>query len=119
VAHTVERWADEDAAATVADRTLAARTLAGTALLIHRGPMADRGPALGVLNADVPGRVQALLIPPPRRRVGTATALIALALTSILAAAAVQHLGERLFEHAVAEARVTVSAGDGAGSPSL
>src|SRR5690348_15260993 len=35
VAHAVERWADEDAASTLADRTLAARTLARTALLIH------------------------------------------------------------------------------------
>jgi Zn-dependent protease with chaperone function len=109
VAHTVERWADEDAAAAVADRTLAARTLARTALLVHRGTIALPGAALGVLNADVPGRVHALLAPPPRRRPGTATALVALALTSMLAAAAVQHLGERLFEHAAAGSHVGVS----------
>jgi Zn-dependent protease with chaperone function len=106
VAHTVERWADEDAAATVADRTLAARTLARTALLIHRGPTVVPGTTLGLMNADVPGRVQALLAPPPRRRPGAVAALVALALTCTLAAGAVQHLGERLFEHAAAPVHV-------------
>ena len=36
VAQAVERWADEDAACALADRTLAARTLARTALLMHQ-----------------------------------------------------------------------------------
>jgi Zn-dependent protease with chaperone function len=109
VAHTVERWADEDAAGAVADRTLTARTLARTALLMHRGPTVVPGAALGLMNADVPGRVQALLSPPSRRRPGAVAALATLALASMLAAIAVQHLGERLFEHAAAESRVTVS----------
>jgi Peptidase family M48 len=98
VAHSVERWADEDAA--VADRPLAARTLARTALLVHRGQASVPGSAIGVMHADVPARVQALLAPPPRPRPGTVAALAALALTCTLAAAAVQHLGEQLFEHA-------------------
>jgi Zn-dependent protease with chaperone function len=100
VAHAVERWADEDAATVLADRTLAARTLAQTALLMHRRTRGVPGTALGVLNADVPARVQALLAAPPRRRPTVVAALVALALTCTLGAAAVQHSGERLFEHA-------------------
>ena len=82
------------------DRRLAARTLARTALLMHRRPHDVPATALGVLNADVPDRVEALLAPPPRRRPAAASALVALTLTCMLAAAAVQHTGERLFEHA-------------------
>jgi Zn-dependent protease with chaperone function len=100
VAQAVERWADEDAASAMADRTLAARTLARTALLMHQRTRGLSDSALGVLNADVPTRVQALLAPPPRRRPTVAAALAALALTCTLGAAAVQHSGERLFEHA-------------------
>ena len=100
VAQAVERWADEDAASALADRTLAARTLARTALLMHQRTRGLSGSALGVLNADVPARVRALLAPPPRRRPTVAATLAALALTCTLGAAAVQHSGERLFEHA-------------------
>ena len=100
VAQAVERWADEDAASALADRTLAARTLARTALLMHQRTRGLSGTALGVLNADVPARVRALLAPPPRRRPTVAAALAALALACTLGAAAVQHSGERLFEHA-------------------
>ena len=100
VAHAVERWADEDAANALADRTLAARTLARTALLMHQRPTRAPESALGVLNADVPARVQALLAPAPRRRPAVVTLLVTLALTCTLGAAAVQHFGERLFEHA-------------------
>ena len=100
VAHTVERWADEDAATAVTDRRLAARTLARTALLMHqRSTRAPEG-ALGVLTADVPTRVQALLAPPPRRQPAVVGLLVTLALTCIFGAAAVQRSGERLFEHA-------------------
>ena len=100
VAHAVERWADEDAAHAVADRRLAARTLATTALLVPRGSTALPGSALGVLNSDVPGRVEALLAPRPRRRPATVGALVALVLTGVAAAVVVQQSGERLFEHA-------------------
>ena len=100
VAHTVERWADEDAANALADRTLAARTLARTALLMHQRPTRAPESALGVLTADVPTRVQALLAPAPRRQPAVVTVLVSLALTCTLGAAAVQHFGERLFEHA-------------------
>ena len=100
VAHAVERWADEDAAGAVDDRRLAARTVARSALLIHRGPSGVSPTTLGVLHGDVPGRVQALLAPPPRRRPAALAALAALALSCVLSAAAVQQFGERLFEHA-------------------
>jgi len=100
VAQAVERWADEDAAGALADRTLAARTLARTALLMHQRTRGVPNTALSVLDADVPARVQALLAPPPRRRPTVAAALAALALVCALGAAAVQHSGERLFEHA-------------------
>jgi beta-lactamase regulating signal transducer with metallopeptidase domain len=100
VAQAVERWADEDAAAALADRALAARTLARTALLMHQRPTRAPRTALGVLTADVPTRVQALLAPPPRRRPAVVTLLVALALLCTFGAVAVQHAGERLFEHA-------------------
>jgi Zn-dependent protease with chaperone function len=100
VAHTVERWADEDAATAVTDRRLAARTLARTALLMHQRPTRAPKSALGVLTADVPTRVQALLAAPPRRQPAAVTVLVTLALICTVGAAAVQHLGERLFEHA-------------------
>ena len=90
--------------------TLAARTLARTALLMHRRPRGVPATALGVLNANVPDRVEALLAPPPRRRPAAASALVALALTCMLAAAAVQHTGERLFEHAGTPTHTTTAA---------
>jgi hypothetical protein len=110
VAHAVERWADEEAATAVDDRRLAARTLARTALLIHRRPNDVPATALGVLNANVPERVEALLGPPPRRRPAAASALVALTVTCMLAAAAVQHTGERLFEHAGTPTHTTPAA---------
>jgi hypothetical protein len=97
VDHAVERWADEDAAA-ITGRRVTARTLARAGLLRHRH--AALGPALGVVSADLPGRVRALLEPPPRSRPLTTTTLLALILTCALSAVAVQHLGERLFERA-------------------
>ena len=98
VGRAVERWADEDAARAAADRGLAARTLARTALLARGRPAPPLGAALGVLRSDVPGRVHALLRPPPRRRRGVAGLLVVLTLTCVLAAVAVQQSGERLFE---------------------
>jgi Zn-dependent protease with chaperone function len=110
VAHSVERWADEDAAAAVADRPLAARTLARTALLVRRGQAGVPGSALGVMYADVPARVQALLAPPPRRRPAAVAALVGLTLICTVATATVQHLGEQLFEDAGMPTQVSVGA---------
>ena len=117
VAHTVERWADEDAAHAVADRRLAARTLARTALLVRRGPTGRPGSVLGVLDSDVPDRVESLLAPPPHRRPAVVVALVALVLAGVVAAVVVQQCGERLFEHAFTPpaAQATASPSDGPG----
>ncbi|MCC9311001.1 M56 family metallopeptidase [Kitasatospora sp. RB6PN24] len=65
--YAVERWADEEAAEAVGDRTLLARALARAALAgqpAHPAPAATGGP--------VPRRVRALLSrPPARRRTGS------------------------------------------------
>jgi hypothetical protein len=71
VAYLVERWADEDAAATVDDRDLVAQAVARAALAA-----ADSGPvkALGMHSGAAVDRVQALAEPAPapqrRRLVG-------------------------------------------------
>ncbi|MDX3075865.1 M48 family metalloprotease [Streptomyces sp. MI02-7b] len=65
-AFVLERWADEEAAATTGDRTVVARAVARAALATSR---ARRHP--GALAADggpVPRRVRALLAPPRRLR---------------------------------------------------
>jgi Zn-dependent protease with chaperone function len=102
VDYTVERWADEHAAAATNDRALVARTIAQVALLAEteaagagRRPAAA-GLALGIawpratrlslaLAGPVPRRVAALLSTPPRRQ---RLLLGACALAVLVAAAA-------------------------------
>jgi len=98
VRHAVERWADEDAARAVADRRLVARTLARTALLIRAAPVA--GVPLPAVGGDVPGRVRALLEPPPRQRVAPLFVLVALLVVATMAAGTVQRRGDELLDHA-------------------
>jgi len=98
VRHTVERWADEDAARAVADRRLVARTLARTALLIRARTVAPV--PLPAVGGDVPGRVRALLEPPPRPRVVPLAVLIVLLVASTGAAGTVQRRGDELLGHA-------------------
>jgi Zn-dependent protease with chaperone function len=96
VTFTVERWADEDAAAAVNDRRLVARTLAVAAL----ATVAHPAPALALATHQVPRRVQALLVaPPPQRRLVLAlgAALLALIFLSLREAA---HDTHHLFEAA-------------------
>jgi Zn-dependent protease with chaperone function len=69
VGYTVERWADEHAAAATGSRALTARTIARAALAASAAPP-DRDPAitsLGLItrSGPVPRRVAALLAPPP------------------------------------------------------
>jgi Zn-dependent protease with chaperone function len=99
VGTAIERWADEDAALSVGDRKAAARALARTALLT-RNPAAAQRLVLAVAIGDVPGRVQALIDPPPRPR--PARLVVLAGLLTVLAAATlmVQHRGEQLFEYA-------------------
>jgi Zn-dependent protease with chaperone function len=62
----LERWADEDAAASVGDRTLVARAVARAALATS-GKQRHVG-VLAATGGPVPRRVQALLAPPPPPR---------------------------------------------------
>ncbi|GAA4956537.1 M56 family metallopeptidase [Yinghuangia aomiensis] len=66
IAYTVERWADEDAAAAVGDRTVTARAVGKAALSAAKSgaPAASALPAFAA-RGPVPRRVAALLGPPP------------------------------------------------------
>jgi Zn-dependent protease with chaperone function len=76
VGYTVERWADERAAAVTGDRSLAARAIARAALAAAAAPPVRTGPAiaLGAVTSapamrragPVPRRVAALLRPAPK-----------------------------------------------------
>jgi hypothetical protein len=81
VTYLVERWADEDAAAEVGDRDLAARAIARAALATVRP-----GPSLGVGGSVVVRRVQALADPAPRPHRSRLAGLLALVLTFAAAA---------------------------------
>jgi len=99
VGYSVERWADEQAAAAAGSRPLAARTVAKAALAASAAPPRRPAPAAalaaaGPLNArgagPVPRRVAALLSPPPRPRLlllAAVVALVALSGVSVLEAA--------------------------------
>jgi Peptidase family M48 len=102
VGYTVERWADERAAAITGDRQLAARAVARAALAASTAPpRRDAHTAASVLGAisspacprragPVPRRVAALLRPPPELRlllVAAAVLLVAAAGVSALEAA--------------------------------
>jgi Zn-dependent protease with chaperone function len=105
----VERWADEDAAAAVGDRTVAARAVA-------RAAVASRGFAAGSPSAAVstrrPGaalamtasalatRARALLNPAPQRRRGVTGLVLAAALSCVVTTAMVAHTTENHFERA-------------------
>ncbi|MFG1905423.1 M56 family metallopeptidase [Kribbella sp. NPDC048928] len=97
-ATAVERWADEDAARAVGDRRLVATTLVRVAQLQTR--FAHPASVVAATGGDLETRVRALLAPPPRPRPLVIAALIAVFAVGALPAAAVQHTGERLFEHA-------------------
>jgi len=117
VSYSVERWADERAAAAAGSRPLAAQTIAKAALAasadLSRRPV--RAATLGVVAARatgsgtglVPRRVAALLRPPPKRGVLLAALTIALVVVSCLSAVAVASELHSLIEfaQAVASAR--------------
>jgi len=101
VSYTVERWADERAAAAAGDRQLAARAIARAALASAAAPPRQASHAAGALGAvtspdpmrragPVPRRVAALLVPPPQPRLlllAAAVLLVAVAGASALEAA--------------------------------
>ena len=93
VEYTVERWADEHAAAVTGDRRLVAETIGQVALLATPGPRKAPAMAMGVVGqltqrvsvawaGPVPRRVAALLACPPRRR----TVLVAASAAAVLLA---------------------------------
>jgi len=96
-AFAVERWADEDAGAVVADRPLVARAIARAALASGRAKRA----ALAATGGPVPQRVRALLAPPTPRRDGAALAFAALMAACCASLAITAHDTERLFEAAM------------------
>jgi beta-lactamase regulating signal transducer with metallopeptidase domain len=100
VGHAVERWADEDAARTVGDRQLVARTIARAALLKHQHRDVEDALTAAATGGDVPRRVRALLDPPPRRRPLAFAVLAALLVAGTVATVAVEQSGDRLFDHA-------------------
>jgi Zn-dependent protease with chaperone function len=101
VGYTVERWADEKAAATTGDRQLAARAIAHAALAAAAAPPWRPTAAAVVLGAvsiparmrpagPVPRRVAALLRPPPQPQLlllAAAIVLVAVAGVTALEAA--------------------------------
>ena len=105
VDYTVERWADEQAAAVTGDRRLVATTIGRVALLAAARPRRTPAAALGVTGRSslrvsvawagpVPRRVAALLAAPPRRHVvllAAAVVIVALAGASALQAATDLH----------------------------
>ncbi len=98
VAWACERWADEDAAAVVGDRQLAARAVAAAALATRRRYLS---PAVSAATGGhVPQRVRALLAPPPRRRPLLTAALVLVLAAGTSGAVAVGLAGDHLFEHA-------------------
>jgi hypothetical protein len=86
VRYSIERWADEEAAAVAGDRSVAARAVARAALAAAAVPARRPSPVLGVVTTGgrmreagvVPRRVAALLNPPPRARRVLLAAAIAL-----------------------------------------
>jgi Zn-dependent protease with chaperone function len=93
---TIERWADEAAAREVGDRRLAARGLARAAL--SRSAFRPPAPALGIADADVPARVQALLAPPPILRWNLRLGMVAAGLVCWAAAAMLSLKAHELLE---------------------
>ncbi len=98
VEHALERWADEDAAREVRDRRLVARTLARTALLTLGNGRTS--PVLPAAGGDVPGRVRALLDPPPRPRFLPLLVLVGLLTAVTVATVTVQRSGDELLDRA-------------------
>ncbi|MEW2400041.1 M56 family metallopeptidase [Streptomyces sp. NPDC046862] len=108
VTYTVERWADENAAASTGDRTQVARTVGKAALAAHDASTRTRipGAALGILGrrtrltdaGPVPRRVAALLAPPLGRHPALTAATAALLAATALSTAEAAHDLHRLLE---------------------
>ncbi|WP_329023177.1 M56 family metallopeptidase [Streptomyces sp. NBC_01423] len=111
----LERWADEEAAAVVGDRRVAAAAIARAALA---GSSSSRGagyPLLSATSGPVPQRVRALLLPEPAaprggvRRAGVGALAGAVALSAVAALA----LAYGLHEYVEYAARRMIGASSG------
>lgn len=96
-AFALERWADEEAGAAVADRPLVARAVARAALATKR----TRQPAMAATGGPVPQRVQALLAPPTPLRRGLVMAFATLIVACSASPALAAHDMDRLFDAAI------------------
>ena len=95
----VERWADEETAATLGDRTLVARTLLRAALAGSGGGIRPAG-ALAHASGDVSQRVTALMQAPPRQRWWMTAAASVLLVATIMAPALAANNLDSLFDQA-------------------
>ncbi|WP_344438958.1 M48 family metalloprotease [Kitasatospora nipponensis] len=98
-AFAIERWADEEGARAVGDRTAMARALARAALAGKRHGRAT--PLLGATGGPVPRRMRSLLSPLPRIRRTALAAGIVLAVACCLSLVLAAHTTEQLFETAM------------------
>ncbi|WP_328540439.1 M56 family metallopeptidase [Streptomyces sp. NBC_00344] len=95
-AFALERWADEEAGAVVADRRLVARAVARAALATRSVPAA----AMAATGGPVPQRVRALLAPPAPLRRHLALAFAALMMACCASLAIAGHYMDGLFDAA-------------------
>lgn len=108
VHEAIERWADEEAATDVGDRTVAAHALARASLARHRALQHQRASvarpvaALAAAESAVVSRTQALLAPPPRPRRLLTIAATTLVLAAVGAAIGTAGSTEHRFELAQA-----------------
>lgn len=100
VRDAIERWADEDAAAEVADRRLAAQAIAraGLARANAIAPLRPSRTALGAADTRVSDRAKALLAPHPQPRRTLVAAVTILVLAGSAAAAVTSATTEHRFE---------------------
>jgi len=100
----VERWADEDAAALVSDRRLAARALARAALArAHANPRGRiASAALSAAGALIGDRAKALLSDPPVPRRALTLLIVTLAVLTAVSTVATARMTEHRFELAQA-----------------
>ncbi|MFB7231665.1 M56 family metallopeptidase [Streptomyces fimicarius] len=114
----LERWADEDAAAVVGDRRVAAAAIARAALAGTSHGRVTGYPLLSATSGPVPRRVEALLLPEPVAPRGGVrrTGATALAATVVVAAVAALALAYGLHEYVEYAARQLVGAPGGCSS---
>lgn len=98
---SIERWADEDAAAVIGDRLLVARTIARAGLATARFDSTRRpGPQLGLTHSQVAQRTHHLMELPRRSRPGRAVAIAALLGVTVVGSGVIAHETEHRFEKA-------------------